>query len=242
MPTDGSACGHLADGLTTAIRIGHDTDTVAAITGALLGARWGMSAVPAAWRRPLHGWPGARGRDLEQLAYLAVNGGKPGKYGWPNVARIDYTHLQYGRPAIAVHPYDDGVHIAGATALDDLPEGIDAVVSLCLTGRAQIDERLEHLNFRIMDDADPEQNPNLDFALLDAARAIAALRDEGKTVLLHCVAAHSRTPTVAIVYAMLRGIPLDEASRTICASLPAARPNLGFQKALKRLADVGVRA
>lgn len=235
-------CRHLQLALHAAVRIGDDTDTVAAIAGGLLGARWGMSAVPAAWRRPLHGWPGSRGRDLERLAYLTANGGKSGKYGWPQVDRIDYAHLQYGRPAIAVHPYDDGVHIAGATALDDLPEGIDAVVSLCLTGRTQIDEQLEHLNFRIMDEADPEQNPNLDFALLDAARVIAALREEGKTVLLHCVAAHSRTPTVAIVYAMLRGVPLDEAVRTVCAALPAARPNPGFHKALKRLADMGVRA
>jgi ADP-ribosyl-[dinitrogen reductase] hydrolase len=242
VPDDGPACVHVVDTLTSAIRIGHDTDTVAAIAGALLGARWGMSAVPAAWRRPLHGWPGIRGRDLEHLAYLTVRGGKPGKYGWPQVDRIDYAALQYGQPAIAVHPYDDGVYIAGATALDEVPPGVAAVVSLCLTGRTQINGELEHLNFRIMDEADPEQNPNLDFALVDAARAIAALRDEGKTVLLHCVAAHSRTPTVAIVYAMLRGVPLDEALPTVCSALPAARPNPGFRKALKRLAQTGVHA
>ena len=68
----------------------------------------------------MHGWPGVRGAELERLAYRIAHRDKPGKYGWPQVDRIDYTHLQYGRPAIAVHPYDDGVHIAGATALDDL--------------------------------------------------------------------------------------------------------------------------
>ena len=41
VPDEGPACRHLADTLTTATRIGHDTDTVAAITGAMLGARWG---------------------------------------------------------------------------------------------------------------------------------------------------------------------------------------------------------
>ncbi|RYC05659.1 ADP-ribosylglycohydrolase family protein [Nocardioides zhouii] len=82
LPTDGPACGHLVDSLSTAIRIGHDTDTVAAIAGALLGARWGMSAVPAAWRRVLHGWPGLRALDLEHLAVLTVRGGAPGKYGF----------------------------------------------------------------------------------------------------------------------------------------------------------------
>ena len=68
VPTDGPACGHLVDSLTTAIRIGHDTDTVAAIAGGLLGARWGASAVPAVWRAAVHGWPGLTGEDLVALA------------------------------------------------------------------------------------------------------------------------------------------------------------------------------
>ena len=39
-----------------------------AIAGMLLGARWGATAVPSAWYRMLHGWPGLRAEDLEQLA------------------------------------------------------------------------------------------------------------------------------------------------------------------------------
>lgn len=237
VPADGPDCGHLVDALGTAIRIGHDTDTVAAIAGALLGARWGMSAVPAAWRRLLHGWPGIDVRELERLAYLTVRGGRPGKYDWPLVEHIDYTPLQYGSPALAPHPSDDGVLLAGATVLDDVPPSVDVVVSLCLTGRRQVDQRLEHITFRLMDDADPAENPHLDFVLLDAARLVRDLRDEGKTVLLHCVAAHSRTPTVGIAYAMLRGIPIQEATRAVCRVLPAARPNAGSREALRRLSE-----
>ena len=48
--------GGLAEGLEAAVRGGGDTDTVAAIAGALLGARFGGSAVPTRWRRLLHGW------------------------------------------------------------------------------------------------------------------------------------------------------------------------------------------
>ena len=70
---------------------------------------------------------------------------------------------------------------------------------------------------------------------MDAAELVRDLREEGKTVLLHCVAAHSRTPTVAIAYAMLRGVPLDEAMSRVCGVLPAARPNRGFRDALNRL-------
>ena len=46
-----------AETLSTAIRIGDDTDTVAAIAGALIGAKRGASAIPAKWRRILHGYP-----------------------------------------------------------------------------------------------------------------------------------------------------------------------------------------
>ena len=49
----------------------NDTDTVAAIAGGLLGARWGASAVPWHWRRAVHGWPGLDGRDLVSLAARA---------------------------------------------------------------------------------------------------------------------------------------------------------------------------
>ncbi len=62
------------DGLVTAITIGNDTDTVAAIAGALLGARWGAAAIPEHRREILHGYPGLRADDLVQLAHLAVTG------------------------------------------------------------------------------------------------------------------------------------------------------------------------
>ena len=69
------AC-HLQDVLIEAVRIGDDTDTVAAIAGMVLGARWGAAAVPPAWRDLLHGWPGLQAADLERLVILTVNGGR----------------------------------------------------------------------------------------------------------------------------------------------------------------------
>ncbi len=58
---EGLPADHLARGLDAAVRAGNDTDTVAAIAGGLLGAAYGASAVPAHWRRLLHGWPGLVG-------------------------------------------------------------------------------------------------------------------------------------------------------------------------------------
>lgn len=62
-------------------------DTVAAIAGGLLGARWGASAVPADWRQIVHGYPDRRAEDLVELAQLAVAGGRPGPIADPYYAR-----------------------------------------------------------------------------------------------------------------------------------------------------------
>jgi ADP-ribosyl-[dinitrogen reductase] hydrolase len=231
-------CAQLVETLTAAIRIGGDTDTVAAIAGAMLGARWGMSAIPAEWRRLLHGWPGLKSRDLEELAFLAARRGEPGKYGWPLIDHIDYRPFEYGKPALARHPYDERVWLASASSLDALPDDVDAVVSLCLTGRRQVPKDVEFVNFRLMDESHPSENPNLDFVLWDAASTVAALRAEGKTVLIHCVASHSRTPAVGIAYSLLEGAPLNEAMRDVCGVLPAAHPNSGFRQALARIEAV----
>jgi ADP-ribosylglycohydrolase len=61
--------------LERAIRGGGDTDTVAAIAGALAGAVHGAKGVPPHWRALLHGWPGVRADDLVRLAELAARGG-----------------------------------------------------------------------------------------------------------------------------------------------------------------------
>lgn len=229
-------CEHLEDTLVTAIRIGHDTDTVASICGALLGARWGMSAIPAPWRRKLHGYPGITGRHLEALATLAVQKGKGGKYGWPLVAKIDYKPFQWGRDAqIATHPFDDGVILAGAPHLDEIPAGVDAVISLCRLGSKQVPAKLELISFRLYDEPELSRNPNLDYVLVEAAETIQQLRLEGKKVLVHCVAAHSRTPTVGIAYAMQMGYSLDEALPAVLDALPYCNPNSGFRDALERL-------
>ena len=67
---------HLKEAMVEAVRIGDDTDTVAAIAGMVLGARWGASAVPSSWRDILHGWPGLHAAELERLATLTANGGR----------------------------------------------------------------------------------------------------------------------------------------------------------------------
>lgn len=212
-------CQHLQDALHAAVRIGDDTDTVAAIAGGLLGATWGASAVPWRWRRAVHGWPGRDGRDLVSLATLTVSGGRPDRTGWPLAASVEY-----GEPAGAPvpHPHDPGVLLGtSATTSHDA----DAVVSMCRVGRRQpcFGPAAEVVESRLMDSEDPDANPNLEFALLDAADAVRGLRAEGKRVLLHCVAAQQRTPSVAVTYSVLLGHDLEEARSAVRRALPSAR-------------------
>ncbi|PWH07074.1 ADP-ribosylglycohydrolase [Brachybacterium endophyticum] len=62
----------LVAALSSAVRAGYDTDTVACITGALIGAALGPKAVPPEWRRELFGWPGYEVAELENLVERVV--------------------------------------------------------------------------------------------------------------------------------------------------------------------------
>jgi ADP-ribosylglycohydrolase len=59
--------------LQLAISIGDDTDTVAAIAGGLLGARYGASQLPQEWIDQVHGWPGLKADDLIRLAVATAS-------------------------------------------------------------------------------------------------------------------------------------------------------------------------
>jgi ADP-ribosyl-[dinitrogen reductase] hydrolase len=63
-----SAAVDLPLALERAVRAGNDTDTVAAITGGLIGAVCGAAAVPSDWQLLLHGWPGMSAAQLIELA------------------------------------------------------------------------------------------------------------------------------------------------------------------------------
>lgn len=244
VPADDHAAGsfpasHLRLALDRAVRAGNDTDTVAAIAGGLLGARWGASAIPLPWRRVVHGWPGLRGRNLVALALLTVRGGQPDSAGWPTIPVLDYsgkgdTSMRAG------HPNDPGVLLGGVEAVRQLPPGVDAVVSLCRLGSAEVPapgiRPDDHIEVWLKDDPDPAHNPNLALVLVEAADAVAALRAEGRTVLLHCVQAATRTPAVAALYAARhRGVGAAAALAAIHQVLPRNQLNRTYLAALQAL-------
>lgn len=67
----------LRQGVESAVRAGYDTDTVACITGALMGAALGVKAVPTEWRRDLFGWPGYGIGELIGLAERVIDRAEP---------------------------------------------------------------------------------------------------------------------------------------------------------------------
>jgi len=231
---------NLRDALIAAVRAGNDTDTVAAITGALAGARYGASTVPFAWRRHLHGWPGLRARDLTRLALLAARPGPPDPTTWPAVPRM----TSYGGSATTTvaHPDDPGVLLGAVGALR--PGVADAVVSLCRLGSEEApvtDDPSDHVEVWIVDKEDA--NNDLARALADAAGTVQVLRAEGKTVFLHCVHAHTRTPVVAAAYgALITGSSTADALQRVLAVLPGARPRPSIRAALEKLEMVGPAA
>lgn len=218
---------HLRLALETAVRIGHDTDTVAAIAGGLLGAVYGASAVPSRWRLALKGWPDLNTRGLVHLADQIIHKGRPDEF--------DYTYGGFPEARRAVkHPYDDKVWIGGVAAVLKLPKEVDAIVSLCRVSDEYLPTGVKQLDVRLIDQEG--ENDHLNFVLLDTVRAVEQLRAEGRTVLVHCVQAASRTPTIAALYgARKRGVDIDEAFKDVKAVLPGADPITAFHAALRRL-------
>ncbi len=66
--SNGRPSEHLVAALEAAVRGGQDTDTVAAIAGSLIGAAYGKAAIPTQWQTSIHGWPGLRAKELEELS------------------------------------------------------------------------------------------------------------------------------------------------------------------------------
>jgi len=73
--------------LEAAIRLGGDTDTVAAITGALVGAEVGASGLPSEWIAGIRDWPLSIAY-VNKLAQAVAEGGRPPRFwGWAALPR-----------------------------------------------------------------------------------------------------------------------------------------------------------
>jgi ADP-ribosylglycohydrolase len=232
-------CDHLADALRRVARSGGDTDTVATIAGSLLGARWGATAIPLAWRRRLHGRrtydePAIPGRELEAMARLAANRGRPDSKGWPGVDRLVPGYVEsYGLQPLVVDL--DGAWFGNSAGVERAVEdGATVVISLCRMGTADVPASVEQHTIGLIDTV-PDDNPNLGFVLRDTAATIADVVDSGERVFVHCVAAENRAPSMAAAYLITRGASLDAALQQVGDAFGAVPRQLFLLHGLEQL-------
>jgi hypothetical protein len=128
------------------------------------------------------------------------------------------------RPLAAPLPSDPEVLLGTFADLARTEElGVDAVVSLCRLGTREFTpggiSPTDHVEVWVVDSDDPAKNQHLAWVLDEAARAVTQLRSEGRRVLLHCVAAHHRTPSVALRYLLARGLSPESAVAEVESAL-----------------------
>lgn len=98
------------------------------------------------------------------------------------------------------HPHDAEIWLGDVAALQGIPPGVDAVVSLCHVNDEYLPVGIEQIDIRFDRPRRPGRQSQPGFLPHRYCGLIEQLRDEGRTVLLHCVACQSRTPTVAALY------------------------------------------
>lgn len=213
---------HLEAALRMTVAAGGDTATVAAVAGGLLGARWGVSALPLEWRRCVFGWPAYRDGDLQRDVYAALSAGP-----WDD----DIT----GPGVVVPLPADAGVLLGDLAGLQSLSPDVDAVVSLCRGGS---DGRLipawvapdNHASVWLRDSPVAQDNPNLELVVRDTVDMIVRMREQGRTVYVHCDDAASRTPFIAALYsAALNSSSAMAAYQDVAEVLPRISPNPVFE-------------
>ena len=185
------------DAVVRAINLGGDTDTVAAVCGAMAGALYGVQRIPARWMTYVHGsvrQPSGelttyRHHDLIRIAHQLV--GKPER---------EVTPFEPLIPVSQIH--DVGVFASNAAGACEVDPSF-GVVSLC-----RMEDKLDHVPHRrehyIVDSWGNGHNPHLRDVCEDAVNTVDAFLREGKNVLVHCHGGRSRTGFILKAWYMRR--------------------------------------
>lgn len=181
-----------ADAVVAAVDLGHDTDTVACVAGAIAGALYGVQAIPARWATYLNGSIDSpfghieyRLADVQRLA-LALIG----------IDERPESRLESPAGPTEVSP---GVYAADLGGAATVPTDW-AVVSLTRTGDRFLGHPYRRQYFIIDDGSD--HNPRLADVVDDAVASIEAFRAEGRNVVVHCHGGRSRTALVLKAWKM----------------------------------------
>jgi ADP-ribosylglycohydrolase len=163
------------------IDLGGDTDTVAAVTGGLLGATYGVEVIPSRWASAVHGHvPGQEPPIASDLA------------GLQEVAR-QLSGEAPAPPAPSIHHGIDPVQVLPGLWLSDLGGAPRApndavVISLCRTYG-----HIKHQYRRQVYLTDDDNNMHVDRVLDDVLNDIEGLHADDHAVVVHCHGGASRT-------------------------------------------------
>lgn len=160
------------EAVVRAINCGDDADTVGAITGGLAGAIWGVGRIPSRWSTYVHGTVIDRTYGLADLQDLArqLVGAKP-------------VPLRPDEPVLDRVEISDGVWAANLSGAKVAPTDM-AVISLCRPKGYFAEHPVRREVYLVDQEAD--HNPALSDVLSDVIASIAAFRDEGREVVVHC--------------------------------------------------------
>jgi ADP-ribosyl-[dinitrogen reductase] hydrolase len=207
------------------IDLGGDTDTVAAVTGGLAGAVFGITGIPMRWTSAVHGsLPGFDSpvTHLGDLHWLA------GRLSGDSAPGYEAT------PSEGLEPREvaDGVWAADLDGARHSQRDF-AVISLCRTGG-----RFGHDIQRFAYLVDDESNHALAQVVDDVLADISALRADGRRVLVHCFGGASRTGLVLRAWLIReRGMTVDEATSYVGQRWPhLGLWNASFSRYLAQLA------
>jgi ADP-ribosylglycohydrolase len=176
------------------IDLGGDTDTVAAVTGGLAGAVYGIQAIPSRWTTYLHGSvtrPNGttvvyKNADLQALT-LSLLG----------VAPTPIAPLEAPKGPTEVAPSLWAADLGQAATV---PEDW-AVVSLCRT-EGRFDRHPIRREFFLIDSEGG--NPSLRSVVNDVVATMDAFLAEGRQVVVHCHGGGSRTGLALRAWLMRR--------------------------------------
>jgi ADP-ribosyl-[dinitrogen reductase] hydrolase len=185
------------DAVVTAVNLGDDADTVAAVTGAIAGALYGIQNIPARWVTYLHGHvaqPGEESKTYYQYDLIALAHQLLGKN--------DRAKTEHETPVPPTAVHDLGVlasNALGATLAS--PEM--GIVSLCRM-EDMLHTHPHRREFYIVDKWGEGDNPDLRTVTEDAVHTIEAFLREGRQVVVHCHGGRSRTGFILKAWYMRR--------------------------------------
>jgi ADP-ribosyl-[dinitrogen reductase] hydrolase len=205
--------------VTAVIDLGRDTDSVAAVAGALAGAKFGIQSIPSRWVTYLRGQVTNTDGTVCHYDHLALQQLALSLVGHPSFDGVD------DEPELEPREVMPGLWATNRSGARTVPDDW-AVVSLC-----RIDQAMRRPIRReaYLIDRDGDHNPALALAVDDVLNSIDAFLAEGRQVVVHCHGGRSRTGLVLAAQMMRHGRSFADAKALLARTWPDAYfLNTGF--------------